>query len=274
MEPILKWAGGKRQLLAEITRIIPKERLIDHSFFEPFVGGGSVFLHYEHSKAVVNDYNSELMNIYCVIRDEPLELIKQLREHKEKHCREYYYSVREWDRTKEYTYRTNVEKAGRIVYLNRTCFNGLYRVNAQGFFNVPMGRYVNPDIVPEERILAMSRYLNEAKVTLMCGDFADAVIEAKEGDVVYFDPPYDYETDGFTAYTAGDFSRDDLIRLKNLCDDLIDRGCTILVSNNETDFVKEIFNGPKYICKTVLAKRMINCNGKRRNEVKEVLIYG
>lgn len=270
----MKWAGGKRQLLTDINRIIPLERLQGHTFYEPFVGGGSVFLAYEHTSVVINDYNQELMNVYRVIRDEPGKLIEALKIHKANHSHDYYYEIRSWDRQENYRERTDIEKAARIVYLNRTCFNGLYRVNSKGHFNVPIGKYSHPDIVLEDKITLISNYLNSASIMLLCGDFSEAVSTAKAGDIIYFDPPYDYETNGFTSYTPGSFSRNDLLRLRTLCDDLVDRGCTVLLSNNETAFVREIFADSKYSCENVLAKRMINSNGKKRNEVQEVLIYG
>ena len=274
MEPVLKWAGGKRQLLSDIKAIITPERLDGHTFFEPFVGGGAVFLALEHDSVVINDYNVELMNVYSEIRDNPEELLKLLEAHKSKHNRNYFYEVRNWDRSANYASLSNTEKAARIIYLNRTCFNGLYRVNNKGYFNVPFGRYVRPDIVTRERILALHKYLTDNHVVLCCGDFEAAVTTAQAGDVVYFDPPYDYDDEGFTSYTASSFSRADLRRLKQLCDRLVARGCVVVISNNDTKFVRQLFAGNQYSITSVMAKRMINCNGQRRNEVKEVLIVG
>lgn len=274
MEPILKWAGGKRQLLSEIKKIILPESLDGHTFFEPFVGGGSVFMAYEHESVVINDFNAELINVYQEIMSHPREVIDLLKEHKDKHNHDYYYFVRHMDREKNYSTMSNIEKAARIIYLNRTCYNGLYRVNAKGHYNVPIGRYVNPDIVQEEKILLLHKYLFNNAVEIMCGDFETAVSGAKNGDVVYFDPPYDYDESGFTSYTMESFAREDLVRLKRVCDQLIDSGCKVVVSNNNTTYVNELFNEQKYTKKIVMAKRMINCKGQKRNEVKEVLIYG
>ena len=274
MEPVLKWAGGKRQLLAEIRKIITPESLQGHRLFEPFVGGGSVFLSYEHKSVVINDYNEELMNVYEEIKTNADSLICLLKNHKEKHDKEYYYKIRNLDRTEAYAQLTNTERAARIIYLNRTCFNGLYRVNAKGQYNVPVGKYVNPDIVSEDRIREMSKYLSKNKVHMRCGDFEKSVKGARRGDTIYFDPPYDYEECGFTSYTPGAFSRADLTRMKKLCDRLIEKGCKVVVSNNDTSFVRELFDDEKYTIKTVMAKRMINCDGAKRSEVREVLIYG
>lgn len=274
MEPILKWAGGKRQLLSEIRQIITPESLEGHTLFEPFVGGGSVFMSYEHKSVVINDFNAELINVYREIMHHPNEIVELLKEHKEKHSHDYYYAVRALDRDNKYKDMSDVVKAARIIYLNRTCYNGLYRVNAKGKFNVPIGRYVNPDIVQEEKILALHEYFKTNQVRLMCGDFEDAVSKAQYGDTVYFDPPYDYDESGFTSYTMASFAREDLIRLKIVCDQLIDKGCRVIVSNNNTMYVNELFADKQYTKKIVLAKRMINCKGQKRNEVKEVLIYG
>ena len=258
MDPVLKWAGGKRQLLSDIKELITPESLVGHTLFEPFAGGGAVFLSYEHTPAVINDYNCELMNVYSEIRNNPQELLE---EHKLNHCEAYFYKIRDLDRTVNYKKITATQKAARIIYLNRTCFNGLYRVNSDGYFNVPFGKYINPDIVTRNRILEMSQYLQKDGVTLLCGDFEEAVSAAKQGDTIYFDPPYDYEDDGFTSYTADAFSRLDLIRLKTLCDKLTNMGCHIVVSNNDTSFVRQLFDSESYTIHSVLAKRMINCNG-------------
>ena len=274
MDPILKWAGGKRQLLSEIGQIITPQSLEGHTLFEPFVGGGSVFMAYEHSSVVINDSNEELINVYKAIKQNPKEIVRLLKNHKEKHNHDYYYMVRQLDRTESYKTISNIERAARIIYLNRTCYNGLYRVNAKGKFNVPIGRYVNPDIVQEDKIFALHEYFMSNQVQLICGDFEESVLTAEKGDIVYFDPPYDYDDTGFTSYTVSSFAREDLKRLKATCDRLVNKGCRVVVSNNNTGYVNELFKDSRYCKKTVLAKRMINCKGQKRNEVEEVLIYG
>ena len=178
------------------------------------------------------------------------------------------------DRTRKYDRLNVVQKAARTIYLNRVCYNGLYRVNATGKFNVPLGRYVNPEIVFEEKIMEISEYLNSANVTIKNVDFEKAVEKAKAGDIIYFDPPYDYEDNGFTSYTCNGFSKADLARLKRICDELIGKGCRVIISNNDTIYVNELFNDSKYKIEHVLAKRMINCKGQKRASVKEVIIYG
>ena len=275
MEPVLKWAGGKRQILSLLNELIPTDSLRNHTLFEPFVGAGSVFLSLEHNSVVINDYNAELINVYEQIRDNPIELIELLNQHNIAHNRQYFYETRNLDRTLDYNRMTNVEKAARTIYLNRTCFNGLYRVNGQGYFNVPIGSYVTPQIVREQQIQSMSRYLNNADVRIECGDFEQAIQAALPGDTVYFDPPYDYDDqDGFIRYTADQFEHKDLIRLKRSCDQLIDRGCRVILSNNDTRFVNEIFDEPRYEFIRILGRRMINNTSDMRHGVNEVIIIG
>lgn len=274
MEPIMKWAGGKRQLLDELTKIINIKTLDGHRLYEPFVGGGALFLSLEHNKTSINDLNQELINVYIQIKNNPEKLIECLQKHKECHSHSYYYKIRNYDRTSKLAKLTDVERAARTIYLNRVCYNGLYRVNSLGQFNVPMGKYSNPEIVFEDKILEMSKYFNQRGFEITSVDFEIAVSSAKKGDIVYFDPPYDYDTNGFASYTKYGFTRADLIRLKKLCDALIARGCKVVISNNDTSFVRELFNDRKYHLDVVLAKRMINCIGEQRDNVKEVIIYG
>lgn len=180
LKPILKWAGGKTQILPEITKVIKKYKLNGHRYFEPFVGAGSVFMQLAHDNISINDYNEELINIYIQIKDNPQQLIELLKEHEQKHSKEYFYAVRSWDRSDELKKKNNLERAARTIYLNRTCYNGLYRVNANGEFNVPYGRYKKPNIVQEEKIKELNKYLNSADLTITCGDFEQAVTFAKK----------------------------------------------------------------------------------------------
>lgn len=277
MEPILKWAGGKRQLLNELKSII--EPLLNgaNTYFEPFIGGGSVAFSLEYSNLVMNDYNEELINVYKIIKSNPNELIELLKEHKSLHSKEHYYEVRSLDRKSEiYDNMSNIQKAARIIYLNKTCYNGLYRVNSKGFYNVPLGRSTaqNQDIVMEEKIFALSKYLNKKGIKIKRGDFSKAISSAVAGDVIYFDPPYDYEGDGFSTYNKNGFTQDDLLRLKKTCDQLVERGCHIIVSNNDTKFVRKCFSEECYKIRKVVAKRYINCDGKNRSKADEVIIYG
>ena len=278
MRPFLKWAGGKRQLLPYIKEYINEDALNGVKFYEPFIGGGSLFFHLQHGDSIINDFNAEIVNCYKVIKTAPKKLIKQLIVHQENHCKEYFYKIRSMDRSGEFDNMTNVEKAARTIYLNRTCYNGLYRVNLAGQFNTPMGRYANPLICDEENILEISKFLKENKTTIRCSDFAEAVKDAKEGDWVYFDPPYDYEGSGFVGYVKEGFSHADLERLKDTCDELISKGCQVLVSNNDTKFVRKTFSSDNYEIvyetKVIKANRNINSKRSKRKKVDEVLIHG
>lgn len=276
MEPILKWAGGKRQLLNELRSIILPSLKNGNRYYEPFIGGGSLAFSLEYELTTINDYNNELINVYNVIKKYPEELIKELKIHQKKHSKDYYYKIRAIDRDeKKYRSLSEIKRAARTIYINKTCYNGLYRVNSEGFFNVPIGRSTQvPDIIMEEKIRLMSSYLNKDGIIIIDGDFEKAVQNAKNGDVVYFDPPYDYEDSGFKEYVKIGFSRDDLLRLRDLCDNLILKGCKVIVSNNDTKFVRELFNKEYYKIKEVETKRYINCDGKNRTKAREVIIYG
>ncbi len=268
--PVLKWAGGKRQLLKDIKKHIP-ERF--STYYEPFFGGGAVLFELQPNRAVVNDINEELMNVYLVIRDHVEELIEELRNHEEKNSEEYYYEIRELDRDKEkYNQLSNIKRASRIIYLNKTCYNGLFRVNSQGQFNVPYGRYKNPDIVNEVTLRAVSNYFNKANITFKCGDFEETVKGARKGSFVYFDPPYDpiSDTSSFTGYDLNGFNKEDQIRLKKLCDKLNERGVKFLLSNSATKFILGLYDG--YNIEIVQANRAINSKGDKRGKVDEVLV--
>lgn len=273
MEPILKWAGGKRQLLKELLKHITKEELTGHTYYEPFVGGGALFLHLAPRRAVIGDVNGELTGMYNVVKNHPDELIATLQEYKEGYPSNYE-QIRAMDRDPCFSSVSEVQRAARFIYLNKTCYNGLYRVNSQGFFNVPMGKYKNPDIVNEFRIRKLSEYLQRNNVRIINGDFAECTKDARRGDIIYFDPPYDYEDSGFTTYSADGFDRSDLTRLKETCDALIARGCTVLLSNNDTSFVNELFTGPRFTIYHVEANRFINCDGSKRTKAREVIIHG
>lgn len=279
MKPFLKWAGGKRQLLPYIQEYINKVSLKGKTYFEPFLGGGSVFFNIGYKKCIVNDLNEELINCYKIVRDNPEELISALKKHKKNHNKDYFYKIRSLDRDeKVYKKLTNIEKAARTIYLNKTCFNGLYRVNKKGQFNTPIGRYADPLVCDEETIRDASKYLKNEGIKFLSCDFVESVSEAKKGDWIYFDPPYDYEDTGFVGYSKEGFSHDDLLRLRQLCDNLIEKGCNVLISNNDTKFVRKTFEADKYeiiySTKIIKANRNINSKGSRRAKVDEVLIYG
>lgn len=266
--PILKWVGGKRQLMDEIRQLVPKSYT---TYYEPFIGGGAVLFELQPNKAVINDVNGELINLYNTIKDDVELLIEDLKKHE--NTSEYFYKIRELDRNREaYDILTNVEKASRIVYLNKTCFNGLFRVNKAGEFNSPFGKYKNPNIVDEVTLRAVSKYFNRANIKIMNNDFEECLKGIRKGSFVYLDPPYDpvSSSANFTGYDKGGFNREEQIRLKKMCDKLNKRGVKFLLSNSSTEFIKDLYK--EYDIKIVKAKRAINSNGNSRGEVDEVLV--
>jgi len=269
VQPFLKWAGGKRQLLAQIRSFVPREY---GRYFEPFVGAGALLFDLQPRCAVINDANNELINCYLAVRDYPGELIEELRRHVL--SKEHYYALRAWDRKPDYCSRSCVERAARIIFLNKTCFNGLFRVNSQGQFNVPFGNYRNPRIANPAVIQAVSAYLNQAEISIISADFSLAVESAREGDFVYFDPPYDplSSTASFTGYSLGSFDRTKQTQLKELCDALTERGCRVLISNSATDFIRSLYSGRDYQVQEVSATRAINSVGSLRGKISELLI--
>ena len=265
--PVLKWVGGKRQLITQITELLPSRYA---TYYEPFIGGGAVFFHLQRKKVVINDFNSELVNVYKTIQSDVEALIEDLKKHKNES--DYFYEMRALDRSDTFSELTNIEKASRVLYLNKTCFNGLYRVNRSGEFNTPFGRYKNPNIVNEITLRAVHKYLKTNDITILNQDFASIFDNIKKNDFVYLDPPYDpvSKSSNFTGYNQGGFSTDDQIRLRKLCDKLNKRGVKFLLSNSATDFIKEEYKD--YQINIVKATRSINSNAKKRGAVDEVLI--
>lgn len=266
--PVLKWVGGKRQLMNEIEKLLPKTYT---TYYEPFIGGGAVLFELQPKKAVINDINGELINLYNVIKDDVELLIEDLKKHE--NTSEYFYQIREQDRNKnEYEKLSKIEKASRIVYLNKTCFNGLFRVNKAGEFNSPFGKYKNPNIVDEVTLRAVSKYFNKVDIKILNDDFESSLKGIRKGSFVYLDPPYDpiSSSANFTGYDKGGFNRDEQIRLKKLCDKLDKRGVKFLLSNSATEFIKDLYKD--YDINIVKAKRVINSNGNSRGEVDEVLV--
>jgi DNA adenine methylase len=264
-----------------MQKFLPKEKLID--YYEPFAGAGALFFHLLPEKAYINDMNTELINVYKVIRDDVDNLIKKLKEHEKNNTKEYYYSVRSWDRQKGYNNRSNATKAARFIYMNKVGFNGLYRVNLKGQFNVPYGRYVNPNICDEELLRNISNYLNEKDIEFSSVDFEQAVENVERGAFVYFDPPYDplSKTSSFTEYQKGGFDKEEQKRLKRVADDLVHRGAKVILSNSNTQFINDLYSNKLedaksdidyFIVELVDAKRSINSKADGRGKIKEVLI--
>ncbi len=270
VSPALKWVGGKRQLLKDIKPLIPEDFTL---YYEPFFGGGAVLFEMQPQKAVINDANKELINVYLTIKDDCENLIDLLKEHTKKNTSEYYYEVRGYDRDDElYGRLTSTERAARILYLNKTCYNGLFRVNQSGQFNAPYGKYKNPNIVNEETLRAMSKYFLNAKIKIMSGDYKDAIKGAKKGSFVYLDPPYHpiSSSSSFTGYTNNGFGEIQQKELKKQCDILNKKGIKFLLSNSYCSFITDLYS--EYQIKQVSAKRAINSKADKRGEVGEVLI--
>ncbi len=266
--PVLKWVGGKRQLIETFLPLLPKRIT---SYCEPFVGGGALLFHLQPDTAQVNDINKDLICVYTTIRDSVDKLIGELKKYKNES--DFFYSVRDWDRNKEkYSSLSEVEKAARILYLNKTCYNGLYRVNNAGEFNSPFGNYRNPNIVNEPVLRAVSSYFNKATIHFSSMDYAEVLSEIKKGTFVYLDPPYDpvSETSSFTGYSKGGFPREEQIRLRESCDELHRRGIKFMLSNSATPFIMEQYR--EYNITVVQAKRAINSIGSKRGDVDEVVV--
>lgn len=266
--PVVKWVGGKRQLLDSLVPLMPKRISM---YCEPFIGGGAMFLHKQPVRAYINDINGELINLYQIIRDAPEELLLSLGKHKNEE--EYFYRIRDWDKDKEaYAQLSAIERASRMIYLNKTCFNGLYRVNRKGEFNAPFGRYQAPNIVNAKGIRAVSRYLNRADIMFFHTDYEEVLGMLPGNSFVYLDPPYDPMslTSNFTGYTQKGFDRQEQIRLRENCDELHRRGIKFMLSNSATDFIKEQYGA--YDISVVKAKRAVNADTKGRGAVEEVIV--
>ena len=270
--PVVKWVGGKRQLLPQILPLIPKRMT---AYCEPFLGGGAVLFALQPKRALVNDLNQDLITVYRVIKEDADALIEHLSRHE--NTPEYFYRIRDLDRDKEaYAAMYDVEKASRLLYLNKTCYNGLFRVNASGAFNSPYGHYRRPNIVNEQTIRGVSRYFNSCDITFFSGDFASVLEQVPKGGFVYLDPPYDTVSDtaSFTGYNRGGFGREEQVRLKECCDALTARGVKFLLSNSATPFIRELYGS--YRVSIVQARRAVNSVASRRGAIEEVLVrnYG
>lgn len=267
--PFVKWVGGKRQLMPSIVELLPGN-IKEHQYIEPFVGGGALFFHMQPENAVINDSNGELINVYQVIKNYPEELIFDLKKHI--NTADYFYKIRALDRTDAFKKLTSIQRASRVIYLNKTCFNGLYRVNNAGEFNVPFGRYKNPNIVNEPTIMAVNRYLNSSNIIIANDDYEEVLRQADEKAFVYLDPPYHpiSESSNFTGYVQGGWNMSDQIRLREACDALHSKGVKFLQSNSSSPFIKDQYRNYKII--SVKANRAVNSNGAERGEIDEVLI--
>lgn len=263
--PFVKWAGGKRQLLNELLARLPQEF---NTYFEPFLGGGALFFALEPQQAVLSENNAELVNAYRVVKNQVFELIEDLSHHI--HAKDYYYSVRDADLSEAYSSWSPVQRASRLLYLNRTCYNGLYRVNSKGHFNVPFGEYQNPKIVDRENLIACSRALSRAQI--LAEDFRHLESLAKADDFIYFDPPYHprNSTSSFTSYTEDGFGAKMQEELRDLCQRLSARGVRFMLTNSETEFVRELYQD--FNIDVVEASRAINSKAQGRGRIQELVI--
>ena len=274
IKPFVKWAGGKNGLINSLVSFIPKNF---NSYFEPFVGGGALFFYLKNlnilnsKKIYLNDKNVELINAYKQIKINPNKLLEELEILKNNHSKEYFYKIRNLDRDFDFYSLSEVFRAARFIYLNKTCFNGLCRYNAKGNFNTPMGSYKNPKIYDKDLIFSVHEVLKNVSITNK--DFEVVSLKAKKGDFIYFDPPY-YpinKTSSFVSYTDN-FSANEQIRLYKLFKMLDCEGIKVLQSNSNTDFIKELYKDFGII--EVISKRAINCKGDKRGKITELIIRG
>ena len=264
--PFLKWAGGKRQLISQFDEFLPKNY---KKYIEPFVGGGAILFYLPPKQAIIIDDNVELINCYNMIKKNVDELIKSLKKHKNK--KTYFYEIRSLDRDPEfYNKLSDVERASRTIFLNRCCYNGLYRVNSKGQFNVPFGKYKNPNFCDEKNLNAVHEALQD--VGIHKGSFERCLEFAEKGDFVYLDPPYHpiSRTAYFTSYTRKNFGKESQEKLFKTFKKLDDRGCMVMLSNSHEKFILDLYKGYKIV--TIRAKRAINSVASKRGEIKEALI--
>lgn len=263
--PFLKWAGGKSQLLPELIRRIPRNF---GKYFEPFIGGGALFFELQPKQAYISDINGELISTYLAIRDNVDELIHELGKHR--YQKKYFYSVRAWDRTPDFSKLSAIQRAGRLIFLNKSCFNGLYRVNSASQFNVPFGRYKNPKILDMENLRACSAALQN--VEIRCEGFLGVESRTQKGDLVYFDPPYAplSPTSNFTTYSAHGFGSKDQTALRDLCARFDKNGIKFIVSNSSAPLILDLYRS--FNVEFVEASRAINSKAVGRGKIKETII--
>lgn len=271
LRPFVKWAGGKRQLLNEIEKRLPNNW---NTYYEPFFGGGALLVNLQNEekifKAVISDLNSELINLYNVVKKNPDKLIDALSHKEFENSEDAFRNLKNEFNTLTGLPGNKVRRAALLIYLNKHGYNGLWRVNSKGKFNVPFGRYAKRSIPTEHSILKFSNLLKKVKILNL--DFEQAVKSAKKGDFVYFDPPYHpiSKTANFTDYNSNGFTFDDQKRLADVFKKLSKKGVQLMLSNSKVSEIEDLFVG--FTIDTVEAKRFINCNGERRNGTKEIIV--
>ncbi len=269
-KPFVKWVGGKRQIIDKLKEYVPDEY---DTYYEPFIGGGALLFELSPKKAVINDLNEELMNVYnCLCNEEKFKKMCNLLNHYEaEHSEEFYYEIRNKDKNKNaYNRLSDYTKAARTIYLNKACFNGLYRVNSKNEFNVPFGKKTKINTYEGSNLITVSNYLTMNNIKIQSVDFEESLKTAKKGDFVYIDPPYDSDTSTFNNYTEDGFGKEEQRRLAQVYKDLDKRGVYVMLSNHNTTLINELYKD--YHIHIIEAKRNINANGKKRGKVEEVII--
>ena len=263
--PFVKWAGGKRQLISELRARLPWNY---KKYFEPFIGGGALLFSLQPTSGCIWDISEELINVFNVVKNELEPLIKELKQHV--YEKDYYYRIRAVDRSDDYKSWSSVQRAARFIYLNKSCYNGLYRVSSKGYFNVPFGKYTNPTILDEDNLRACNTVLQP--IDIRVGGFEEVEEIATSEDLVYFDPPYVplNETSNFTAYTAGGFDSGMQQKLFELCCRLDERKVKFMLSNSSSQIVKDLY--AKFRVETVYAQRAVNSKASKRGPIAEVII--
>lgn len=264
-KPFVKWVGGKKQLLPDLVERVPADF---GRYYEPFVGGGALFFHLQPQRACLTDVNSDLVNLYTVIRDKVDELVEDLHQHV--YEKTYFYQMRGMDRTPEYEIWTDVQKASRFIYLNKTCYNGLYRVNSKGQFNAPFGRYTNPTILDSDNLYACHIALKKAVIEET--SFYSVRRRIRSNDFVYFDPPYAplTATASFTGYTKGGFDEDMQYKLRDLCRVLDKRSVRFMLSNSSAPLILDLY--AEFNIDFVYATRTVNSKAGKRGKIPEVIV--
>ena len=272
--PFVRWAGGKNQLLSELDSMIPSKF---NRYFEPFLGGGAMFFHLISDRnmrfsAYLSDINEELITAYKIVKNNVSELIQILKRHAREYNRnpsEYYYKLRD-----EIKPVTEIDRTARFIALNKTCFNGLYRVNRSGIFNVPIGRYKNPLICDAGNLENISKALRYSKAVIKVKDYKHALVEVEEDDFIYLDPPYHptSRTANFTGYSDSGFGDDDQLELSKTFSELNDKKCRVLLSNSDTALIRRLYSDFSSQIKEVNVLRVINCKASKRLGHKELLI--
>ena len=266
--PVVKWVGGKTKLLPALLARMPARF---ERYYEPFAGGAALFFRVAPERAVLADSNHDLIGLYTCLTKNVAGVIKKLEHHRTAHSEAHYYTTRTRWNDRELAW-TSADRAATFIYLNKTCFNGLWRVNRSGAFNVPIGRYTDPPICVPSALYAASTVLGRA--TLRCGDYRSAVSDARRGDFAYFDPPYDpvTPTANFTSYTADAFGPEHQRELAQTARELVGRGCRVMLSNSDTPFIRSLYKG--FQIDRVKCSRAINSNAAKRGDVDEVIVTG